>query len=148
MLKANFNNSKIKAQMQRATENLGKAITMRLQRLGEDCVNIARNSGDYNDQTGNLRSSIGYVIVSNGAIVSENFKNVTGSGESGKNEAKTLADNLSLKFPTGYALIVVAGMDYAYHVETTGRDVLSSAEHYAIAKLPALLSQLKININL
>ena len=44
-----------------------------LQRAGEEFVKIARNSGKYIDHTGNLRSSIGYVIAINGKIGADNF---------------------------------------------------------------------------
>ena len=34
--------------------------------VGERCVTEARKAGEYNDITGNLRSSIGYVVLVNG----------------------------------------------------------------------------------
>lgn len=45
-----------------------------LQRTGEEFVKIARLEGNYIDHTGNLRSSIGYVIVKDGRIVGKNFQ--------------------------------------------------------------------------
>ena len=48
-----------------------------LMRVGEECVNYARVNGGYLDQTGNLRSSIGYVVMDNGKIISQSgFKKV------------------------------------------------------------------------
>ena len=41
---------------------------------GEKFVAIARKSGSYKDQTGNLRSSIGYVIAKDGEVIISNFK--------------------------------------------------------------------------
>ena len=42
-----------------------------LQRAGEEFVKLARKKGNYQDHTGNLRSSIGYVIVKDGDILTE-----------------------------------------------------------------------------
>lgn len=42
-----------------------------LQQLGEECVTFARSdhANDWQDQTGNLRSSIGYMIFKDGKVV-------------------------------------------------------------------------------
>ena len=45
-----------------------------LQRAGEEFVKLARKKGNYQDHTGNLRSSIGYVIVKDGDILTENYE--------------------------------------------------------------------------
>ena len=45
--------------------------------LGEKFVNKARLEGNYKDRTGNLRSSIGYIILLNGKIVNQNFSGKT-----------------------------------------------------------------------
>lgn len=123
-------------------ERIYKAIIHMLAYLGELSVNHARTAGDYTDQTGNLRSSIGYVVIANGKRVKQNFLSV--GGPDGVRKAKALVDELQERFPTGFALIVVAGMNYAFYVETKGRNVLSSAEHYAQSKLPEMMKQLKL----
>lgn len=48
-------------------------ILVLLQAGGEKFIDIARRNGSYKDQTGNLRSSIGYIIAKNGEVVAENF---------------------------------------------------------------------------
>lgn len=48
-----------------------------LQAGGEKFIEVARRSGSYKDQTGNLRSSIGYIIAKDGEVVTENFKEDT-----------------------------------------------------------------------
>ena len=40
-----------------------------LQAGGEKFIEVARRSGSYKDQTGNLRSSIGYIIAKDGEVV-------------------------------------------------------------------------------
>nr|DAZ05541.1 MAG TPA: hypothetical protein [Caudoviricetes sp.] len=97
---------------------------------GEKFVEIARKSGDYKDRTGNLRSSIGYIIAMDGDIVSENFeKSDKGSdGNTGLSKARQLAENISLAYQNSYVLIGVAGMEYAASVEAQGKDVVTTGD--------------------
>ncbi len=100
-----------------------------LQYAGENFVNNARSNDTYNDQTGNLRSSIGYIILNNGRVVHQNFK-LSRSGddrESGKVEAMNYASELASKYPQGWVLIGFAGMNYAAAVESRGYDVITDA---------------------
>ena len=97
-----------------------------LKEIGEACVNEAVNSGNYTDQTGNLRSSIGFVVSDEGRVVEDGgFWELGGiEGPSvGREKAYALAAQSS-----GIALIIVAGMDYAEYVADKGYDVLASAE--------------------
>lgn len=94
--------------------------------IGEEFVNSARSVNTYLDQTGNLRSSIGYVIAKNGRILKRNYKQV-GDGNKGVTEGLNLADKATAEHPTGIVLIVTAGMNYAIYVETMGFDVLTGS---------------------
>lgn len=102
-----------------------------LQRTGEEFVRIARLEGQYIDHTGNLRSSIGYVIVKDGRIIGKDFKlsDKTGTDkQTGKREGEQLAMDLVRTFSKGYVLIGVAGMKYAAIVEAIeNKDVLTRA---------------------
>lgn len=102
-----------------------------LQRTGEEFVKIARLEGNYIDHTGNLRSSIGYVIVKDGSIVGRNFQLSEQSGtdkQTGKREGEQLAIDLVRTFTKGYVMIGVAGMKYAVIVEAMeNKDVLTRA---------------------
>lgn len=142
-VKANFDMSGIHSYMQNFAKNIEAEIIRRLQYLGEQCVNHARNLNTYKDRTGNLRSSIGYLVIANGSIVHS-------GGFVGNNEGATngndLAHEIALLHPTGFVLIVVAGMNYAKYVETRGFDVLTSAELLAETELPKIIRQLKLNI--
>ena len=61
-------------------------------------------------------------------------------------EGQALAEELAKRFSNGYALIVVAGMHYAYYVETRGYDVLDSAERNAMLRVPTMVKQLQKQI--
>lgn len=101
-----------------------------MQRAGEEFVKIARGKGKYTDHTGNLRSSIGYVIVANGRVLSENFE-LSDKGTdkvTGKQRAKRLTGELATLYNKGFVLIGVAGMKYAVIVEAMeNKDVISLA---------------------
>ena len=106
-------------------------LVLVLVRAGEDFVKIAREIGKYVDHTGNLRSSIGYIIVNDGDIVDSDFQVSVKAGsdkETGKKEAKKLAQQLAKTHNEGLVLIGVAGMEYAVYVEAIeGKEVISGA---------------------
>ena len=96
-----------------------------LKSVGEESVAEAVSSGNYTDRTGNLRSSIGYVVADEGEVVEEGgFRNLGGAEGPGVGREK--AYRLALE-STGLCLILVAGMDYAQYVADKGYNVLDSA---------------------
>ena len=127
-------------------ERIEKAIIFRLNYLGEQCVTRAREEGSYINRTGNLRNSVGYIVVANGTIVNSNFTSTSSGGEDGVQAGRSVAEEYARSFTTGYALIVVAGMNYAVYVESKNYDVLTTAELFAREELPKILTQLKTKI--
>ena len=119
------------------------AIINTLKYVGEMCVAEARNNGDYVDRSGNLRSSIGYVVLNNGKIEEENFKkSERGSSKTeGITQSKIFIKELSSRYSKGIVLIVVAGMKYASYVEAK-RNVLASARLLAEKEVPRILNEL------
>lgn len=108
-------------------EELINETIYKLSYIGERVVNTARLSGEYLDQTGNLRSSIGYIISVDGEIIRQGEFNVVKDGKDGTKSGEALAQALA-KTSKGITLIVVAGMHYAVYVSAKGLDVLDSAE--------------------
>ncbi len=98
--------------------------------LGERVVKYAREHGNYTDRTGNLRNSIGYVVVQYGRIVTENFS--IGSGhEEAKVRARAYALDVAHELSAGKTYLVwVAGMEYAKYVEAKGVDVLEGSGNW------------------
>ena len=92
--------------------------------IGEEFVNKARNNADFVDRTGNLRSSIGYMVFNNRDKVQENILKVKG-GQEGVTAAKNFESQINVE--DGFVLIVFAGMEYAIYVEASGRDVLTGS---------------------
>jgi len=126
----------------------------RIQQLGEICVNHARSvpaSQGFEDQTGNLRSSIGYMVFVDGVAVHGKYERVApknlqaGGVLNGAEVGRALAERVGGD-TTGVSLVVTAGMDYAVYVEAKGRDVLTSAEQLAERLLPEMIRDLTKNI--
>lgn len=109
--------------------------------IGEELCNHARtitkghSSGGYDDQTGNLRSSIGYRIYKDGKPWKDGgFQNVTVTNQKGETvkgngeaDAKVALDKYGLAYDipmNGWTLVIVAGMSYATYVEAKGYNVL------------------------
>lgn len=159
---------KLKQGLQMKMQVLAQHIIKQLSYIGEECVKTARERGNYNDITGNLRSSIGYVVLYDGKPVKqggfqqvhgrgENMslvkfktksgkevkywaKGASGDGSKGVQTGQELLQKLQAKFPWGIVLIVCAGMNYAAYVEAIHhKDVLTSAELKADALVDKLL---------
>lgn len=122
-----------------------EAIVRTLMYCGEQIVNKVRDGSkpkSYKDQTGNLRSSTGYILTYDGKILSKsNFASVKNGG-TGSKEGEDFAKRLANQHDKGFALIVVAGMEYAVYVEDKGYDVLMSGELLAENIIPRMLKQL------
>lgn len=130
-------------------EAIERVIIRNLIYLGEQCVNKARIDGNYTDRTGNLRGSIGFVVVANGKIVQlAGFSKSYGDGQTeGVKEGGNFARRLAAGYTSGYALIVVAGMKYAACVEAMeNKIVLTSAETYAKKRMPVIMRTLSKQI--
>lgn len=107
--------------------------------VGEQCITEARNGGTYEDQTGNLRSSIGYAVLMNGQVIQSDSVDKIKNGDEGVSEGlQYLQERVRKASKKGVCLIVTAGMNYAEYVEAKGYVVLSSAE----LKAPVLVKQL------
>ena len=128
----------INAYLMQQIERRKAAILNVFNYVGMTCVNEARINGSYRDRTGNLRSSVGYIVVQDGKIVNESAFSLNAGGEEGAAFIKKLA----AESPHRIALIVVAGMKYAKYVEALNFNVLTSAELHAQAMVPELMKTL------
>ena len=104
-------------------------------KIGEEALALARNEHVYTTRTGNLQSSCGFAITRDGQVLQPaSFTpqpGREGDGTKGAEEGKKFMDEcLQGIHKKGMTLILVAGMDYAGHVEDWGGDVLKSAETY------------------
>ncbi|MBO7287321.1 MAG: hypothetical protein J6U85_03720 [Bacteroidales bacterium] len=115
--------------------------------VGEQCIVEARDNGDYTDQTGNLRSSIGYAVLWNGKIIQKECADKVKNGDEGTSKGeKFLSDRIKKVQKKGVVLIVTAGMNYAEYVEAKGYNVLSSAELKAGPLIKSILTQIGFKV--
>lgn len=136
-IRAEFDIKGINDYINSKIELLHTIVRRDLNYLGMECVTIARKLNTYTDRTSNLRNSIGYIITYNGVVIDSLFPNDTHGTESGKGKQKgeDFAKEIATNFPTNYALIVVAGMEYASYVEDVRHyEVLEPAKAYARIK--------------
>lgn len=117
-------------------------ILYRMSYIGEQVLNAARSTNSYKDQTGNLRSSIGYVIVKDGSVVRASSFEQVKNGSDGTSKGRSYAESLAARYKNGIALIVVAGMNYAAYVKKRGYDVIDSSELLAEQLVPQMLREL------
>lgn len=147
-----------RAAMQEAREQalrIEKALLDRLVKVAEGFVTDARlkanvdssvfpsrssggRPGIYQDQTANLKNSIGYVIYKDGIAVKENFEGLSGEGA-----ASAKAALATIRKKNGYVLIGIAGMNYASYVESQGYNVITSQSLVLFADLRKQLKQLE-----
>lgn len=134
--------SEIDRYTEQRLRGLEQAVIRTLAYCGELCLNVARSTNSYKDQTGNLRSSIGYVVTVDGRIANQSDFETVKKGGDGSKQGAAFAKQLVRRFPKGICLIVVAGMEYAVHVKNRGYDVLDSSELTADRIVPSMLKQL------
>lgn len=142
--------SEVHDTLMREAERVERLTVRALSKLGEQCVTKIRDrAGDksWYDQTGNLRSSVGYVIAHNKNIIQYSTFNQVKQGSEGVKTGKDLAKELAKRYSNNYVLIVVAGMNYAEFVEAMdNKDVLASTELWAREQVPLMLEKLKRQI--
>lgn len=141
---ANFTLQDMENYILQQTQNAAKSVLDTFKFAGEGFIREARLKTTYNDITGNLRSSIGYIIIRDVEQVDLNFAPSTNGSDKATGVATgiSIAEELAEKYPKGLVLICVAGMDYAAAVEGKARDVITGSSQNLEIRLKQLLSQL------
>lgn len=146
MITPQFNSNDIERILREKIEKYHQKVIRILRIVGEKCINEAREYGSYQDQTGNLRSSIGYIVLKDGKPIEKGgfapTERGTKKGKDGQKEGETFINKVISQYPKGFVLVVVAGMKYASYVEARNYNVLSSAELLAEREVPKLLKAL------
>lgn len=109
-------------------EEYRKAIGGLSYAKGERRAVLEEGSPGFNDRTGNLRSSIGYLIMKDGELVTDDFEESQRGTDktTGRSKGLEYAKEVSVSMK-GYLLVVVAGMEYAMYVEGLGYDVITGS---------------------
>ena len=125
--------------LQRAVKKLQGNVLKALSKLGDESVARIRDrsaNDSWIDHTGNLRSSIGFAVYEQGSKYMESaFSQVLG-GTDGSAKGKKMINDLAKEYSRVYALVVVAGMEYAGEVEALdSKDVLASTRIWATSQV-------------
>lgn len=138
-------------QLMNQKHTVERLIIRNLSILGEKCVaKIRERSEDESwiDQTGNLRSSIGYVVVNKGRIVEISGFETVKDGADGAKAGRNYAEKLASRSKEQFVLYVVAGMSYAVYVEARdNKDVLASTELWARKEAKRMFDKLEHKLN-
>ena len=142
-ISAQFSTKALDELLKEVPEILAGEIIRALSYLGEQSIKRIRDRSakeSWIDQTGNLRSSIGYAIYDHGRILMESAFEQVKEGMEGRAAGKRTIDELATRYSQTYALVVVAGMKYAEYVEAMEtKDVLASTELWAKSKVDEYL---------
>ena len=127
--------SALDAFLQRAARKIQENVLKALSKLGDESVIRIRNRSaeeSWIDHTGNLRSSIGFAVYEQGSKYMESAFSQVLSGTDGSVKGKKMINDLAKEYSRVYALVVVAGMEYAGEVEALeSKDVLASTKIWA-----------------
>jgi hypothetical protein len=138
-LKSNFNEAASMRDLQKQADILNRKILNSFIRAGEEFVTNARSQGQshalgqYEDQTTNLRNSIGYYVFYDGMMVRGN-----------NNILSNLAVAEEVVNTKGFQLVGIAGMNYASHVESKGYNVISYQADICVVDLTSYLVKLEV----
>lgn len=96
--------------------------------VGVEKVRKKMETKPYEDHTGNLNSSTGFIIYRDGKVVHRDFR----ESAKGTDKATGLKEGISLALAelresSGWGVVLMSGMDYASWVQGRGYDVLLSA---------------------
>lgn len=128
--------AKVKSFLSRAAKHLQEMILKALSKLGDECVVRVRDRSEresWINQTGNLRSSIGFGVYEQGKKFMTSTMSTVLNGKEGTAAGKKMIDDLAKEYANVYALVVIAAMEYASYVEAVeSKDVLASTRIWAM----------------
>ena len=130
----------VKLEFIRIKEEYDRAAVQYMIKYCKEKARHAKETGDYQDQTKNLRNSVGYVVMQYGKIVSEQFtgndRGIKPGSDPQLAHSNTLKyiEELARYFGAGKTYgIVATGMSYDVYVEAHGKAVLTQTIDYAEA---------------
>jgi len=144
----------IQSELIKRSSYIELALQYSLEYLVEKMINHAKASAGYQDQTANLKSSIGGYVLKDGrrigyrGFVQEPSTIGTFEGV-GTLTGTAFIDSLVSKYQSGYVILLVAGMEYATYVENFHNlNVLKKSELQMQIELPSIMKDLQDEIKL
>ena len=149
-LKAEFKVEGIRQLQQKLNEKkeaLKRVLDMKLLQLAEEAVSHAKHNKGYKDRTANLKNSISFALFYDGQLVTKQIGQLSKPEEAPKehrgveNNLDAFAQEDGVVAPSGYSLIIVAGMEYGAHVEHKGYNVLHLTRYYLHDEMKKILEE-------
>jgi len=135
------NQKQIAAYLFKQSILIEKALIYYLESFVAELENHAKESAEYEDQTSNLKSSIGGAVLKDGNPIT--YKGFTGE-QKGVSTGKDFINSLMSNYGKGYTILVVAGMEYASPLENyLEYNVLKKTELKMQRELPDVIKRLK-----
>ena len=141
-----FDNKKfIQDYIRKYSLTIQKALIRELEIIVAKLENHAKSSAEYEDQTSNLKSSIGGVVLQDGKTVT--YVGFKGKAE-GVDDGTSFINSLIGDYKSGFTIIIVAGMEYATYVENHhDLNVLKKTELKMQSEMQKMLSKLQNKLN-
>ena len=140
--------SRVLTTIGKADKAVENAIIEAYGETGEYVVNAIRSGemSNWNNDTGNLRSSVGCVVCRKGRIIRKSGFDTMLNGAEGSQKGIALAEKLAVEYARyDFALLIVAGEEYAVYVEAVeNRVVLAGGQLYVEKNIIKRLQE-KIN---
>jgi hypothetical protein len=155
-LKSNFNEAKSMKDIEKQAETLYQKIIDAFIYAAEEFIINARGqaqshaAGQYEDVTANLRNSIGYYLFHNGEMIigkePGTFAGKVTEGRLPASEIASMNKQTIQEFvkPTGFQMILIAGMNYASYVESKGYNVISYQADVCMVDLAGYLENAEV----
>lgn len=125
----------IEKQLMTYFANIRGALIYAFSEAADDVINnIKLDAGrggfrKYQDQSGNLTSSVGFALVENGVVLHEStFEPIMPTAQEGADAGRNYLHQVAAQYPHGISVIVVAGMNYAAYVEAKGLGGMRTGE--------------------
>ena len=129
------------------SEQLIKALNVRLMQLAEESVTYSKDNKGYQDRTANLKNSISFALYLDGEIVTSKIgaipkaEEVVGGQDAVGEALQNYAQQEGVVAPKGYSLIIVAGMNYGKYVEDKGYNVLHLTKYYLRSEMKKIFEE-------
>lgn len=119
-------------------------LDMRLMQLAEEAVTFSKQNKGYKDRTANLKNSISFALYRDGQQLRIHEGRIPKPEESERGQGQVrdalerYAKTQGVEAAKGYALVIVAGMEYAPYVEHRGYNVLYLTRHFLKKELESI----------
>jgi hypothetical protein len=145
MIRMTTPTSAIEAFFNKALAYVQECMLQALEDLAKEADERARSRGwdeSFHDVTGNLRSSIGAVVIDHGKVFfTTEFSQVL-NGSTGSAKGRQMVQSLASDYGETIAMVMVAAMDYAERVEALdSRDVIESTRIWAESEVMKRLEE-------